>query len=1114
MLSPRQSANMALVFSVLVATPILGQDAPLPKTVAPSPLQDDANLHDIQFLGRDRGWAVGDHGVIWHTADGGRHWQLVESPVRCPLRSICFLTDRVGWIAGGGTRPYTRIGYGVVLFTNDGGATWQQLARDMLPPLAYVRFFGLEEGVAVGEPLPQHPSGVYVTTDGGQSWKPLDSTQSLEPVRQTGILEPMPVGGNWRAADFTSPDHGVVAGLRGRVALTDGEQLLAPRVGDLGLRGLTAVPVARDHTGWLVGDGGLVLRTENGGVVWQPPPAMLPTDLQNMTDFRTVEMRGQNAWIAGSPGTVIWHTPDGGRTWVRQFTGQSTPIHRICFTSETRGSAVGALGLTLVTDDGGRTWHAVRGGGRRLALLAMHARGERVSFPLLVEQSGDLGYRSGVLVPVRWDLASPADGIDLQMHEAVTVAGGSVGRFGWQFPIDVPGLDRNSDRLVEEWNRRTEGRLADALLGRLVAQIRTWRPNILVLDEAPSEDAATRLLNEAALAAVRQAADPTRFIEHFQTAGLQPWTVERVYVRLPAGSAGQAHVDLHKYLPRLGTTVQLAAASAAARVNGVPRQTALREAYRLVYQATGTQPSDELPLDGLAAPSTVTGRADSIPSGIVQFFTGIPLAPGSDARRQLLPIDEDADAIRRKIAERQRNFQAYAERFLDDSRQAAQTIAQLTEITAGMSNEQAALQLAQLAKDYRQRSQWEYVEATLIELINRYPAEPAAHEAMSWLIQFWSGAEPAYQRLRKTQASRHEAKAGPDVEQLAARIDRALQLANTDPAEVDPSLLGADPLQEMRADESWDVIGGATPAEQEWHARTLQIWQRQALQMGILLRRVAPALYRTPEVQFPLAALLRQHGPAAYNFYQRYQAGAQGPIQPVAGTNDPWARTAQAEEWLTGSASLPPKPVAVCRFTSERPTLDGILSDQCWRKAKPIPLAVGGAEGADNRDQAAQTITGPFAMLAYDVDFLYLAVSLPRATGVPADGPQLSGRRHDADLSRHDRVALHLDVDRDYSTWYSLEIDQRGWTRDSCWGDSTWNPKWYVAAEREGDRWRIEAAVPLKELVPVMPVKNDVWAMGLVRTIPAMGLESWTRPAAAEPRPETFGLLRFTSEND
>ena len=104
-----------------------------------------------KFVDGKIGWAVGDHGVIWHTENGGQSWELVPSPVDCPLRSICFLTDRVGWIAGGGTTPYTRLSFGVVLFTSDGGKSWQVMARDTVPTLTYVKFFGLKQGVAVGE---------------------------------------------------------------------------------------------------------------------------------------------------------------------------------------------------------------------------------------------------------------------------------------------------------------------------------------------------------------------------------------------------------------------------------------------------------------------------------------------------------------------------------------------------------------------------------------------------------------------------------------------------------------------------------------------------------------------------------------------------------------------------------------------------------------------------------------------------------------------------------------------------------------------------------------------------------------------------------------------------
>ena len=35
---------------------------------------DDARLCDVWFVDPQHGWAVGDHGVILHTDDGGLHW--------------------------------------------------------------------------------------------------------------------------------------------------------------------------------------------------------------------------------------------------------------------------------------------------------------------------------------------------------------------------------------------------------------------------------------------------------------------------------------------------------------------------------------------------------------------------------------------------------------------------------------------------------------------------------------------------------------------------------------------------------------------------------------------------------------------------------------------------------------------------------------------------------------------------------------------------------------------------------------------------------------------------------------------------------------------------------
>ena len=95
-------------------------------------LLDDAALHDVEFVGQ-AGWAVGDHGTVRRTSDGGRTWTTEHAPVSASLRSVCFLTDRIGWIAGGDVEPLTQAARGVLLFTKDGGERWERLDANALP---------------------------------------------------------------------------------------------------------------------------------------------------------------------------------------------------------------------------------------------------------------------------------------------------------------------------------------------------------------------------------------------------------------------------------------------------------------------------------------------------------------------------------------------------------------------------------------------------------------------------------------------------------------------------------------------------------------------------------------------------------------------------------------------------------------------------------------------------------------------------------------------------------------------------------------------------------------------------------------------------------------------
>jgi photosystem II stability/assembly factor-like uncharacterized protein len=1082
----------------------------------PTPLEDDAQLHDVQFVSRQLGWAVGDHGVIWHTRDGGREWQLQSSGVTCALYSVCFLTDGVGWAAGGGTMPFTRHSFGVLLHTTDGGQTWQTLlgppapaghaapvrndksASDAkvepetgtsrsglpakpvsLPRLTRVKFFSLEEGFVVGQGSAEQPSGVFVTDDGGALWHDVPGQASP----------------GWLAADFLNPEAGVIAGPRGRIAQINGRQITAPRGGNLGLRGLYDVVFDGPGSGWLVGDGGLVRRTSNAGLVWEAPPAALPEGIRDACDFRAVCCRGKNVWIAGKPGSVVWHSPDGGESWLRQTTGQSVPISAIHFVSDRNGCAVGALGLILCTGDGGRTWEGVRGDARRAAVLLLEGNHPQIALEPIVELSGESGYRSviSVVASDEPDAAAANPGepdLSARLEEAVTLAGGSAGQVEWQLPLAIPGLERDREKLVAEWNRRTEGRLEEILVGGLVRQLRTWRPSILILEQPAEGDALTQLINHAAMKAADQANDSTRFLEQNELAGLEPWHVAKIFLHLPPGSTGHVQVDPHQYLARLGQTAHTAAVPAMSLLFEQTAASPVRQAYRLLR----TQWDEKMGASIAAS-----------------FIDGLSIPPGSDARRKLLPIDESELSERIKLANRQKIFAAHTEKALVDPRKAGQLIAQLSDVVRGMPAGQGALQLAELAQRYQEHGHWELAELTLAEMVEKFPAEPAALHAMQQLVQYWASAEITWRRLKPSSSRQQKEWTEPSaVSQALAlvegRLERQAQSQARTLFDLDKPRPAPEPTRapDDTPGRAPDYAPGRTADRAAlttgYTARKdldqkIRHWQAQAVRMARTLEQRAPQLAGAPEVQFPLAAVYRQRDKFARSdeIYRRFLQ------QP---STSAWVQPAALEMWLARPVAPPEGRLADCVRTSHRPMLDGILSDECWQNAVEMTLTPGDKSAGSDGDAA-------LVMLCHDDEYLYLAGSVPRAAGVRQDGPATE-RHYDDDLADFDRITFHLDTDRDRVTYFSFTIDQRGCTNESCWQDRSWNPPGcFVKVDADERQWRLEAAIPFAELAPNPPIRGAAWGVGVVRTIPAVGWQSWTSPTGDKPRPETFGLVRF-----
>jgi hypothetical protein len=256
-------------------------------------------------------------------------------------------------------------------------------------------------------------------------------------------------------------------------------------------------------------------------------------------------------------------------------------------------------------------------------------------------------------------------------------------------------------------------------------------------------------------------------------------------------------------------------------------------------------------------------------------------------------------------------------------------------------------------------------------------------------------------------------------------------------------------------------------------------------------------MYVSPEIQFPLSALCRQRGmnAQALGFLGAYRENGD-PEKPA----DAWSEAAASEAVIAQAGNGQTRRTLKCLTARMPPVLDGVLSDDCWQQAKELRLTT-----AANANDGSSAI----AFLAHDSEHLYFAASIPRAPNVAYSGPLKAGRIHDADLTGHDRIVLAFDVDRDYATWYTIAIDERGWVNERCWDDVTWNPKMWIEVAADETHWRIEAAFPFDEMMPPSPRRRDAWGVGIVRVIPSEGVQGWTHPASASPRAESFGVVRF-----
>ena len=266
-------------------------------------------LHSVYFVDANTGWIAGSNGTLLSTMDGGRTWTKEKTKTGDTFRDVYFADKQSGWVLC--ERSIYRSG---------------------------------------GAP----PSYLMKTSNGGKDWQVIDFAEGKE--RMIRFF-------------FSRNGTGFAIGEGGLILRMQNEKKTWKRL-PLPVRFLILDGTFIDElNGVLVGGGGTILNTEDGGSAWNEPKfAADPVRTKlNAIDF----VDRKTGWAVGCDGK-IYATNDAGKAWREQNSSVIVDLFDIAFVDARVGFAVGDNGTILRTLDAGASWQIDATGSKH--------RLERVSF--------------------------------------------------------------------------------------------------------------------------------------------------------------------------------------------------------------------------------------------------------------------------------------------------------------------------------------------------------------------------------------------------------------------------------------------------------------------------------------------------------------------------------------------------------------------------------------------------------------------------------------------------------------------------------------------------------------------------------------------------------------
>jgi len=345
-----------------------------------------SDLMAVDFANAQTGVAVGAGRTIVRTTDGGATWAVVNAGEGSQLNAVSFADDTTGVAVGQD---------GQILFTQNGGAQWNVIREGWMDALNAAQQITPTVGVALGiNPIMQcfgmKTANAWQTSDGFSFYVDHDSSGNEGAVY---------------GLHFFSDSTGLAA-----VHIWDGNGAMV-RTTDAGATWTTVywnsyplnavtVPLNGANVVYAGGDYGEILTSTDRGASWTERNPPIDIDIAALC-FANAD----TGWIVGGGGRIK-RTNDGGIGWQDQPTPAGTEaLHSVAFVNADTGFAVGDSGVILKTTTGGQAGNQPPGAFAR-------------AYP---QDGGSFWYPLPGLVTFRWTPAHDPDGDTVRYHVYVNV---------------------------------------------------------------------------------------------------------------------------------------------------------------------------------------------------------------------------------------------------------------------------------------------------------------------------------------------------------------------------------------------------------------------------------------------------------------------------------------------------------------------------------------------------------------------------------------------------------------------------------------------------------------------------------------------------------------------